>query len=135
MLTVALIISACSGEADAESTTTEGPPDATTIVGAWERVGGDFSELTGMVVTVASEGADGLITSTPPNQYGFVVGDIKWASIVEIEVGEYSFDDLVRETANDSTSYVSGTLAVAADGATLEMSFESGTVQEWRRTG
>ena len=135
MLTLALIISACSGEDDADTTTTEGPPDATTLVGAWERVGGDFSELTGMVVTVASEGADGIITSTPTNQYGFVVGDIKWASIVEIEVGEYSFDDLLRETANESTSYVPGTLVVAADGATLEMSFDRGTIQEWRRTG
>ena len=106
-----------------------------TLVGSWERIGGDFSELTGMVVTVESAGADGIITSTPTNEYGFVVGDIKWAAITEVGPGEYTFDDLIRETANDSTSYVAGTLTINEGQTTLEMAFASGTIQEWSRTG
>lgn len=133
-LLLALVASACSGD-DATDTTAGASTEASTLVGSWERVGGDFSELTGMVVTVASIGADGVITSTPTNQYGFVVGDIKWAAISETGPGEYTFDDLLRETANESTSYVPGTMTIAEDGTTLQMSFTSGSTQEWQRTG
>lgn len=138
MLIVALVLalgaSACSGDDATDTTTTQAPADTRTLVGSWERIGGDFSELTGMVVTVASVSADGVIASTPPNQYGFVVGDIKWAAISEMGPGEYTFDDLLRETASDSTSYVPGAITVAEDGATLEMSFDTGSIQEWQRT-
>jgi len=135
VLAVVLSVAACSGGDAADPTTTRTRPEVPTLVGSWERIGGDFSELTGMVVTVESAGADGIITSTPTNEYGFVVGDIKWAAITEVGPGEYTFDDLIRETANDSTSYVAGTLTINEDRTTLEMAFASGTIQEWSRTG
>ncbi len=128
-------MSGCSGDDATDSTTTAGSVGSPTIVGAWERVGGDFSELSGMVATVASADADGIISSTPTNQYGFVVGDVKWASITEVSPREYTFADLLSDTANDTTSYIPGTIVIADDGATLEMSFQSGTIQEWARSG
>jgi len=127
-----MVVAACSSE-DAGQTTTEAPTDAPSVVGSWERVGGDFSELRGMVVMVSGEGSDGLITSTPDNQYGFVVGDVKWTTITGTGPGEYAFDDLLRETANDSTSYVPGMMIIGADGTTLEMSFDSGITQDWAK--
>lgn len=133
-LVLALVASACSGDDASDTTTSQAPPETLNLVGSWERVGGDFNELTGMVVTVASVGADGIVTSTPPNQYGFVVGDTKWTAISEVEPGEFIFDDLLRETSTDSTSYVPGAMTVAEDGTTLEMSFDSGSIQDWQRT-
>lgn len=134
-LGVVLMVAACSGEDAIDPTTTQALPGARTLIGSWERVGGDFSELTGMVVTVSSASAEGFITSTPINVFGFAVDDVKWTAITEVGPGDYTFDDLIKGTATDAPSYVPGTMTVAEDGTTLEMSFESGTIQQWKRTG
>lgn len=108
-----------------------GSSDPATISGSWERTGGDFSELQGMVVEVA--GATGTITSVDDNAFGFVVGDEKWQSITENSEGTFTFDDLLRDTAGGEST-VPGIISIAEDGNSLQVDFPTtGTTQTWTR--
>lgn len=122
MATVALV-TACSSADD-------GSP----LAGAWERTGGDFSVLQGMVVEVDADATSAVITSVPDNPFRFATGDAKWESITEAEDGTYTFDDLVREESTGAESTVEGIITIADDGGSLEIEFPTtGTTQTWTR--
>ncbi|MEX1279667.1 MAG: hypothetical protein AB1Z55_03005 [Acidimicrobiia bacterium] len=121
LFVVAVLAAACSG-------------DTSPLTGSWERTGGDFSQLQGMVVEVDAEATSAVITSVPANPFGFAVGDVKWATIIESDDGAYAFDDLVREENTGAQSTVEGIITLAADGDSLEIEFpETGTTQTWTR--
>ena len=108
--------------------------DVSGLAGSWERTGGDFSVLQGMVVEVDDAGTTATITSVPDNPFRFTVGDAKWRSITEADDGTYTFDDLVREENTGAESSVEGIITVADDGESLEIAFPTtGTTQTWTR--
>lgn len=137
VLVLAASVSACWGDGsasdDAAITTTTEDVQAP-LVGSWQRSGGDYSVLQGMVVEVDEEGTEGTIVSVARNPYEFQVGDTKWRSISAISEGLYRFEDLSRESGTGSTSYLSGVMTLSTDGLVLKMSFPTtGTTQTWTR--
>jgi hypothetical protein len=135
-LTVVLV-AACSsagGETTTTSSTTTTVPATSVLIGDWERTGGNYSVLQGMVVEVEEPATDGVIVTVPRNPYDFQPGDVKWSGIVERPNGEFRFSDLSRESGTGAVSYVVGFMALTNEGRTLEMRFPStGTVQIWTR--
>ncbi len=108
--------------------------DTSQLAGSWERTGGDFSQLQGMVVEVDADATSAVITSVPDNAFRFAVGDVKWQAITQAEDGTFRFDDLVREENTGAESTVEGVITIADDGESLEIQFpETGTTQTWTR--
>jgi ABC-type Fe3+-hydroxamate transport system substrate-binding protein len=134
--TAMILLAACgstSSDTTASSSTTTAPASAS-LIGEWERTGGNYSVLQGMVVEVAEPGTEGVVVTVPRNPYDFRQGDVKWVSIVERPNGEFRFSDLSRESGTGAVSYVVGFMTLANDGQTLEMRFPStGTIQVWTR--
>ena len=122
--------SAGSGTTTSSTTTTE--PASSVLIGQWERTGGNYSVLQGMVVEVEEPATDGVIVTVPRNPYDFQPGDVKWNDIVERPNGEFRFSDLSRESGTGAVSYVVGFMTLTNEGRTLEMRFPStGTMQIW----
>jgi hypothetical protein len=136
----ALVVAAC-GSASGDSTTTSTSSTTTTtpsatslLVGRWERTGGDFSILEGMVVEVDELATEGEIVSVPINPYRFVIGDVKWSALTEVGNGRIRINDLSREADTGLPSMVTGVITVTEDGTMLEITFPStGTSQVWTR--
>jgi len=120
---------ACSDDDDPMEPAAEDP----VLVGTWSRINSSFQELDGMTVVVDADETEGVVASTPDNPYMFVVGDLKWQNIVRVSVGEYTFEDLVRESGTGAPSYTPGELSLSADGDSVSASFGTGTFQEWVR--
>ena len=115
------------------STTTTAPGEFN-LAGTWERTGGDFSVLQGMVVEVDDPVTEGTIVSVPRNPYRFQVGDVKWGNITAVSEGRFRIRDLVREADTGLASFVTGIISPTPDGAMLELTFPTtGTVQVWTR--
>jgi len=120
----------------ADTTAAGGGP----LAGDWERFDSSFRSLDGMVVRVSDDGTEAVIVSAPDNEFGFRVGDVKWRAITATSAAfpatsdtEYAFEDLVRATASEDTSYVAGVIKVSSGGAELTMTFPTtGTMQNWR---
>jgi hypothetical protein len=140
---VAIVLTACgSTSADpTTSTTTVAPttssatqPSSAALVGTWERTGGDYSVLQGMVVEVDETATAGTIVSVPRNPYGFAEGDVKWSDFTGVSLGRIRIRDLVRDADTGLASYITGVITVSDDGAMLEVMFpSSGTFQVWTR--
>ena len=132
-LLVALLalLPACGSE---DEPIMEPDPVDRSLAGSWSRINSSFQELDGMVVLVDNAETQGVITSTPMNIYMFQGGDLKWRSIANTSVGNYTFEDLIREANTGAMSYVAGQMRVSANGDSLEVSFPTtGTFQEWLR--
>jgi len=138
-----LVLSGC-GSASTESTTsttsmapttsTEMPRAGEALVGRWERTGGNFSVLEGMVVEVDETGTTGTIVMVPRNPYGFQIGDVKWSDFTGVSFDRIRIRDLVRDADTGLPSYVTGVITMTDDGAMLELTFPStGTRQVWSR--
>ncbi len=138
-----LVLSGC-GSASTESTpsttsmapttSTETPTAGEALVGRWERTGGNFSVLEGMVVEVDETGTTGTIVMVPRNPYGFEVGDVKWSDFTGVSFDRIRIRDLVRDADTGLPSYVTGVITMTDDGAMLELTFPStGTRQVWSR--
>jgi hypothetical protein len=139
VVAVAVVVgcSSADGADTASSTTTSTTttaPGEFSLVGSWERTGGDFSVLQGMVVEVTDPVDEGTIVSVPRNPYRFQVGDVKWDDITAVSDGRFRIRDLVREAETGLASFVTGIISPTPDGAMLELTFPStGTVQVWTR--
>ncbi|HSJ72354.1 MAG TPA: hypothetical protein VLA29_12000 [Acidimicrobiia bacterium] len=116
------------------TTTTTAAPAASPLVGSWERTGGNYSVLQGMIVEVDEAASEGTITEVPRNPFQFRVGDVKWASITAVSGDRFRIFDLSRESGTGTASRVTGVITVADGGETLEIRFSStGTIQIWSR--
>jgi hypothetical protein len=125
--------SSTSSDTTTSSTTTT-VAASSPLAGRWERTGGDFSTLQGMVVEVDPEGTEGTILSVARNPYRFVVGDVKWSGLTEVSEGRIRLRDLSREADTGLPSYVMGVATITEDGAMVELTFPStGTFQVWTR--
>ncbi len=125
--------SADTSSSTTTSTTTTAPGEFN-LAGIWERTGGDFSVLQGMVVEVDDPVTEGTIVSVPRNPYRFQVGDVKWGNITAVSEGRFRIRDLVREADTGLASFVTGIISPTPDGAMLELTFPTtGTVQVWTR--
>jgi hypothetical protein len=123
-----------SSTQDSTTTTTTAAPAASPLVGSWERTGGNYSVLQGMIVEVDETAAEGTITEVPRNPFQFRVGDVKWASITPVSGDRFRIFDLSRESGTGIASRVTGVITVADGGETLEIRFSStGTIQIWSR--
>jgi hypothetical protein len=140
LVAVAIGVAACSSTP--ATTTTTRPTTTTTIplpgpeglIGSWERTGGNFSVLQGMVVEVDEGLVEGVIVATPRNPYRFEAGDVKWSDITEVSAGRLRIRDLVREADTGRSSFVTGVITIAEDRRTLDIRFPStGTLQVWTR--
>lgn len=137
-----LILAGCSDSSDpGESTTSIAPttssaPQTTAeaLVGRWERTGGNFSVLQGMIVEVDADVTEGVVTYAPRNSYGFKEGDVKWSAFTGVSLDRVRFRDLVRDSDTSLPSYITGVITLTEDGDMIEMNFpSSGTVQVWTR--
>jgi len=118
----------------ATTTSTPGQASASPLVGKWERTGGDYSVLQGMVVEVDESGTAGTIVFVPRNQYGFREGDVKWSEFTGVSQGRVRIRDLVRDADTSLPSYITGVITMTDDDAMIEISFpSSGTFQVWTR--
>ncbi len=123
-----------SSTQDSTTTTTIASPPASPLVGSWQRTGGNFSVLQGMIVEVDETAAEGRITEVPRNPFQFKIGDVKWASITAVSGDRFRIFDLSRESGTGSASKVTGVITVVDGGETLEVRFSStGTIQIWTR--
>ena len=134
----AIVGCSSTGSADTSSSTTTSTtgaaPGEFSLVGTWERTGGDFSVLQGMVVEVDDRMTEGTIVSVPRNPYRFRDGDVKWGNITAVSDGRFRIRDLVREADTGLASFVTGVISPTPDGAMLELTFPTtGTVQVWTR--
>lgn len=140
LVVLAAAVAACSST-PATTTTTRPPPTTTVplegpegLIGTWERTGGNFSVLQGMVVEVDEDLAEGVITSVPRNPFRFEIGDVKWSNITEVSEGRLRIRDLVREANTGRSSFVAGVITIAEDRRTIDIVFPStGTLQIWTR--
>jgi hypothetical protein len=137
---MALVLLGTAGCSSASSDPTTSTATTTTVAassplaGKWERTGGDFSTLQGMVVEVDPEGTEGTILSVPRNPYRFVVGDVKWSGLIEVSEGRIRLRDLSREADTGLPSHLTGVATITEDGAMVELKFYStGTFQVWTR--
>ena len=139
VLAVAVFVGCSSTDsADTSSTTTTSTttiaPGEFNLAGTWERTGGDFSVLQGMVVEVDDPVTEGTIISVPRNPYRFQAGDVKWGNITAVSDGRFRIRDLVREADTGLASFVTGIIWPTRDGAMLELTFPTtGSVQVWTR--
>ncbi len=140
VLTAVVVVAGCSSASgdttttSTSSTTTTTPSATSLLVGRWERTGGDFSILEGMVVEVDELATEGEIVSVPINPYRFVIGDIKWSSFTEISDGRIRISDLSREADTGLPSKVTGVITFTEDRTMLEITFPTaGTQQVWTR--
>lgn len=118
----------------ASTTSTATPTAGEALIGRWERTGGNFSVLEGMVVEVDESGTTGTIVMVPRNPYGFEVGDVKWSEFTGVSFDRIRVRDLVRDADTGLPSYVTGVITMTDDGAMLELTFpSSGTRQVWSR--
>jgi hypothetical protein len=118
----------------APTTSTVTPTAGEALIGRWERTGGNFSVLEGMVVEVDEFGTTGTIVMVPRNPYGFEVGDVKWSEFTGVSFERIRIRDLVRDADTGLPSYVTGVITMTDDGAMLELTFpSSGTRQVWSR--
>jgi hypothetical protein len=132
---VVSILSACSSSDPVGSGSSTVPSEEeTSLAGRWERAESTFTSLDGMVVEVAADGGSAVVIAVPDNEFQFQEGDVKWRMIEPMGEGRWSFEDLVRESGSGATSWVSGEMSLAEDGAALEMTFSTGTTQEWVRS-
>ena len=118
------------------STTTTSEPQSTSeaLVGRWERTGGDFSTLQGMVVEVDEGLGEGIITYAPRNNYGFKEGDVKWSGFTTVSLDRVRIRDLVRDARTGLPSHITGVITMTEDWSMIEMEFpSSGTTQVWTR--
>lgn len=138
---LAALVGGCSS---APASTTTRPTTTTTtmapqagpagLIGIWERTGGNYSVLQGMVVEVDEDLTQGMIVSTPRNPYRFEIGDVKWSDITEVSGERLRIRDLVREADTGRSSWLTGVITMAEDRRTLDIEFPStGTLQVWTR--
>lgn len=134
------VIAGCGSPSETSSstpdstTTTTDAPAASPLVGSWERTGGNYSVLQGMIVEVDETASEGTITEVPRNPFQFRVGDVKWGSITAVSGGRFRIFDLSRESGTGTASRVTGVITVVDGGETLEIRFTStGTIQIWSR--
>ncbi len=136
MMLVAVVAAGCSsGSSDTTtSSTTTTVAASSPLEGRWERTGGDFSTLEGMIVEVEPHSTEGVILSVPRNPYRFVVGDVKWSDLTEIPDGLIRLRDLSREADTGLPSHITGIARITDDGAMVELTFPAtGTFQVWTR--
>ena len=139
---IAVVIAGCSGS-DSSTTSTTAPTTTTTsepqstleaLVGRWERTGGDFSVLQGMIVEVDEGSVEGVVTFAPRNTFGFKVGDVKWSEFTTVSQDRVRFRDLVRDADTSLPSHILGVITMTEDREMIEMEFPtSGTTQVWTR--
>lgn len=123
-----------SSTQDSTTTTTTAAPATSPLMGSWERTGGNFSVLQGMIVEVDEAASEGTITKVPRNPFQFKIGDVKWGSITAVSGGRFRIFDLSRESGTGTASKVTGVITVVDGGKTLEIRFSStGTIQIWTR--
>ena len=139
-----LAVAACGGTEDTAPTSTtttttvvtapEGATGMERLLGRWQRTGGDYSVLQGMVVEVGEDLEDGIILSVPRNPYQFQQGDEKWSDFTAVSEERIRMRDLSREADTGRMSFVTGVITVTADNDMLEIRFPStGTIQVWSR--
>jgi len=138
-----LVLTGCSSAGSGQTASTTSIVSTTTtlplttaeaLVGRWERTGGDYSVLQGMIVEVDESVSAGTIVSVPRNQYGFKVGDVKWSNITGVAPDRVRIRDLVRDADTDLPSYIAGVISMTDDGAMIELTFpSSGSFQVWTR--
>lgn len=137
-----LAIGGCGSSSETTTTTTRATTttvdaEATgldALTGSWERTGGDYSVLQGMVVEVG-EPPEGVITEVPRNPFQFRVGDVKWTELSMVSGGRIRVRDLSRDADTGATSYVTGFITITNGNTMLEISFPStGTFQVWTRS-
>lgn len=144
VMAVVLVIAACGSSDDAAPTSTtttttvatapEGATGMERLLGRWQRTGGDYSVLQGMVVEVSEDLEDGIILSVPRNPYQFQQGDEKWSDFTAVSDERIRMRDLSREADTGRMSFVTGVITVTADNDMLEIRFPStGTLQVWSR--
>jgi hypothetical protein len=118
----------------ASTTSTTAETTAGALVGKWERTGGDYSVLQGMIVEVDETIMAGTIIFVPRNQYEFKEGDVKWSEFTGVSQERVRIRDLVREADTGLPSYITGVISMTDDGGMLELTFpSSGTSQVWTR--
>ena len=118
------------------TTTTTSEPQSTSeaLTGLWERTGGDFSALQGMIVEVIADSDEGVVTFAPRNPYGFKAGDVKWSDFTTVSNDRVRMRDLVRDTDTGLPSYITGVITMTEDWSMMEITFpSSGTIQVWTR--
>lgn len=139
VMILALATGCSSADTDSDtsstSTTTTTTQDGFTLAGTWQRTGGDFSVLRGMIVEVDEAVREGTISSVPRNPFQFKEGDVKWGDITEVSDGRFRIRDLVRQADTGVASHVTGVITPSSDGDMIELTFPStGTYQVWTRS-